>query len=85
MDFNGHSQDDTNAMPAQTIEASDVGEMAAGGLGIADVLFPARPPVPVNARVIRGFSFHDEAKPRGLAGAAGYFASKQIEFDSDSD
>jgi hypothetical protein len=83
MDYNGQAQDDTNAMPAQATEAAESGEMAAGGLGIADVLFPARPPVPANARLIRGFSFHDEAKPRGLAGAAGYFASKQIEFDSD--
>ena len=83
MDFNGHAQDDTNEIVAPAIEATERGEMAAGGLGIADVLFPAKPPAPVNARLIRGFSFHDEAKPRGLAGAAGYFASKQIEFDSE--
>jgi hypothetical protein len=81
MDFNGQAQDDPNAVPAQASETPEPGEMAAGGLGIADVLFPATPPAPVNARLIRGFSFHDEAKPRGLAGAAGFFASKRISPD----
>jgi hypothetical protein len=83
MDFNGQAQDDPNTVLAQDIETPEAGEMTAGGLGIADVLFPATPPAPVNARLIRGFSFHDEAKPRGLAGAAGFFASKRINPDFD--
>jgi hypothetical protein len=47
--------------------------LVARGFGIADVLFPASPPAPVNARVIKLFSAEDEKKPRGLASAAGLF------------
>jgi hypothetical protein len=51
-------------------------ELNVGALGIASVLFPATPPSPLNARLIRGLSFHDDSKkPRGLAGAAGIFQS----------
>jgi hypothetical protein len=43
------------------------------GCGIADVLFPANPPAPVNARLIKRFGLEDERKPRGLASAAGWY------------
>ena len=49
-------------------------EIPAENLGIAAVLFPATPPVPKNARFIRGSSFHDYEVKRtsGLASAAGF-------------
>ena len=47
--------------------------------GIADVLFPASPPPPVNARVIKLFSADDERKPRGLASAAGLFGVRRAD------
>jgi hypothetical protein len=51
-------------------------ELNVSALGIASVLFPAKPPTAVNARLVRGLSFHDDSKkPRGLAGAAGIFQS----------
>ena len=43
------------------------------GRGIAEVLFPANPPAPVNARLIKRFGLEDERKPRGLASAAGWY------------
>ena len=43
------------------------------GRGIAEVLFPATPPAPVNARLIKRFGLEDERKPRGLASAAGWY------------
>jgi hypothetical protein len=51
--------------------------LVAGAFGIADVLFPASPPAPVNARVIKLFSAEDEKKPRGLASAAGLFGVRR--------
>ena len=88
MDYNAPSADeDINESEQeqhveQAEEAEELREMrleapVAGSLGIADVLFPATPPVPVNARLVRGFSFHDEPKPRGLglARSAGMFPS----------
>jgi hypothetical protein len=51
--------------------------LIAGAFGIADVLFPASPPAPVNARVIKLFSAEDEKKPRGLASAAGLFGVRR--------
>jgi hypothetical protein len=53
--------------------------VAAGSFGIADVLFPASPPAPVNARVVKLFSADDERKPRGLASAAGLFGVRRAD------
>jgi hypothetical protein len=53
--------------------------VVAGSFGIADVLFPASPPAPVNARVIKLFSADDERKPRGLASAAGLFGVRRAD------
>jgi hypothetical protein len=53
--------------------------LVAGSFGIADVLFPASPPSPVNARVIKLFSADDERKPRGLASAAGLFGVRRAD------
>jgi hypothetical protein len=51
-------------------------ELNVSALGVASVLFPATPPLPLNPRLIRGRDFHDGGKkPRGLAGAAGVFQS----------
>ena len=61
---------DQNELQAELRKAQG---LVSGGLGIADVLFPASPPAPVNARVIKLFSAEDEKKPRGLASAAGLF------------
>ncbi|MGZ5094107.1 MAG: hypothetical protein ACXWCY_10710 [Burkholderiales bacterium] len=71
MDYNNGQ---TNEEPGTLAEAADAiqqSALAAGEFGIADVLFPATPPAPLNARLVRGWSFHDEAKPRGLARSAG--------------
>jgi hypothetical protein len=53
--------------------------VVAASFGIADVLFPASPPPPVNARVIKLFSADDERKPRGLASAAGLFGVRRAD------
>jgi hypothetical protein len=87
MDYNAPSADEDineseQEQQVEQAEAEELREMrleapVAGSLGIADVLFPATPPVPLNARLVRGFSFHDEPKPRGLglARSAGMFPS----------
>jgi hypothetical protein len=53
----------------------------AGARNIAEVLFPATPPTPKNPRVVKRFGLEDERKPRGLASAAGLFASKRSDPD----
>ena len=64
---------ETEAPPAASAVAPPP-DVDVRSLGIASVLYPANPPQPVNARLVRGVSFHDHVKkPRGLAGAAGLF------------
>ena len=70
-------------LPTGMTTASEINVSA---LGVASVLFPANPPLPLNARVIRGRDFHDNSqKPRGLAGAAGIFQSVWDVPDDDAD
>jgi hypothetical protein len=67
---------DLTATPNLTTGMTSASELNVNALGVASVLFPATPPLPLNARVIRGRDFHDDSKkPRGLAGAAGIFQS----------
>ena len=61
---------------AQVPEAANAAVM---GRGIAEVLFPANPPAPVNARLIKRFGLEDERKPRGLASAAGWYTRKSAD------
>ncbi len=102
MDSNGQVLDDaewleqateTTEVGNQITEKKDLApgttaviELNVSALGIASVLFPATPPSPVNARLVRGLSFHDDSKkPRGLAGAAGIFQSIWDEPDDAAD
>ena len=76
-DYSGEYEHDTVEAEQHDLAEHKVApqlEAPAENLGIAAVLFPATPPVPKNARFVRGTSFHDYEVKRtsGLASAAGF-------------
>ena len=77
-----HAEKETEDLSAHA-EASDATEDSPldlmCGRGIAEVLFPANPPTPVNPRVIRRLGFEEERKTGDLATAAGLFLPKRVD------
>ena len=77
-----HAERETDD-PTTPAEASDASSESESGLicgrSIAEVLFPATPPTPVNPRVVRRLGFEEERKSGDLATAAGFFTPKRVD------
>lgn len=77
-----HAERETDDLstPAQASDATSESEPELiCGRGIAEVLFPANPPTPINPRVVRRLGFEEERKTGDLATAAGFFTPKRVD------